>query len=90
VSTAECRPRASRQTFDFELDSVVGNDVDTPFVAVLITRTALCAACIARHAGLPVHQVDAAIGDVKRSLQVTSGVAACEACRNRTVVYRLG
>jgi len=66
-------------------------DLDTPLIAALIARAALCAECLARSAGIPPSQVDATIRDVQRSLEVTSIVATCDGClAHRVVVHRLG
>jgi hypothetical protein len=64
-------------------------DLDTPLIAALIARTALCAECIARPAGIPPDQVDAAIRNIRRCLEVTSRMATCDGCLTRAVVHRL-
>jgi UDP-N-acetylmuramyl pentapeptide synthase len=66
-------------------------DLDAPLIAALIARAALCAACIARPAGISPSRVDATIRDVQRSLQVISIVATCDGClAQRVLVHRLG
>ena len=60
--------------------------LDASLVASTLWDAALCAACIARRAGLSVPRVD----EVTLTMHTSAMVARCHGCLKQTVVHRLG
>ena len=63
---------------------------DSSIVRQRLGAALLCAPCIARTCGIPLHRVEFTIDDLQRSAEIRVLGARCEECRKTTLVYALG
>ena len=62
---------------------------DGAVLDLLVTRT-LCVECVGRKTNLPVSDIDAVLGRLRRTLRLRGDLGRCEECRRYTVVHSLG